>query len=128
MNALENLLKYLPVNSQKHWRVHLIGPAKRKGPARKLSEATEGELIREYTRGLTLKEAGKKCDISPSLVRKTLQRKGVTLRRKGPRFMRNESTVYKVAKLMNKGLTQAEMAREIGCTPQRICQIVKRYY
>jgi hypothetical protein len=129
MKALENLLKYLPANSRKQLEVHLIGPSKRPGGRpRKLTAVQESELIREYTRGSTLKETGDKFNVSTHLVLSCLKREGIPRRRQGQRFISDDSTVYRVGQMMGKGLTQAEMAKEIGCTRQRVCQIIKQYY
>lgn len=129
MKALENLLKYLPANSRKQMEVHLIGPAKRPGGRpRKLTAVQQSELIREYTRGSTLKETGDKFNVSTHLVLNCLKREGIARRRQGPRFIGDDSSVYLVGQMVGTGLTQAEMAEKIGCTRQRVCQIIKQYY
>lgn len=128
MQALENLLKYLPVNTRKQMEVHLTGPAKPMGRPRKLTASLESDVIRAYMDGASLKEVGQRFNVNGGTVRNTLVRNNVQRRRTGPKFLRDTSKVYDVGRMLGTGISQSEMARRMGCTRQRVSQIVKRHY
>lgn len=128
MKALENLIKYLPANTRKQMEVHLTGPSTPVHGNRKLTAQLEGDVIRAYMDGATLKEVGKRFDIDSGTVRLTLIRNNVQRRRKGAQFLQDASKVYDVGRMLRQGLTQSEMARQLGVSRQRVSQIIKRHY
>ena len=128
MQALENLMKYLPANTRKQMEVHLTGSAKPPHGLRKLARSVEGDVIRAYMDGASLKEVGRRFNVDSGTVRNTLIRNNIQRRRKGRQFLKDTSKAYDVGRMLGTGLTQSEMARRLGCTRQRVSQIIKRHY
>lgn len=128
MQALENLMKYLPINTRKQMEVHLTGSAKPPHGNRKLARSVEGDVIRAYMDGASLEEVGKRFDVTGGTIRHALIRNNIQRRRKGRQFLKDTSKVYDVGRMLGTGLTQSEMARRLGCTRQRVSQIIKRHY
>ena len=86
------------------------------------------QLITDYEHGLTLLQIGEKHGVSGPTVRRYLIEAGVQMRPPGGWRVPDGSKRYEVVNLAGQGMRQADVARTVGVSRQRVSQILKRWF